>query len=88
MHCDRHQHHLDQDLPPRVRIGKGVEKIDLSANITLKVEQVSQTEVSKISYISSMTIWHPWYELVDHPLQCLAGYYHINDGHLLDTKNK
>ena len=21
-------------------------------------------------------------------LQCLAGYYHINDGHLLDTKNK
>ena len=22
------------------------------------------------------------------PLQCLAGYYHIDDGHLLDTKNK
>ena len=46
MHCDRHQHHLDQDLPPRVRIGKGVQKIDLRSNITLKVEQVSQAEVS------------------------------------------
>ena len=22
------------------------------------------------------------------PLRCLAGYYHINDGHLLETKNK
>ena len=27
-------------------------------------------------------------EMLPGSLQCLAGYYHINDGHLLDTKNK
>ena len=29
----------------RVTIGKGVDKTDLSANLTLKVEQVRQSEV-------------------------------------------
>ena len=31
---------------------------------------------------------YPTYGSLPGPLQYLAGYYHINDGYLVDTKNK